>query len=129
MEMAASVPPPGTGAARGIRMLLITALAMIRNLKERALENVSERLPVRTYYFDLKDGATVRDRTGLEFPTSQGAIEHSKELVRRLRGDPRVPNDPGLFISVIDESGAEIHQEKVYKGQAIPELKIQHYYG
>jgi hypothetical protein len=76
-------------------------------------------------YFDLKDGATVRHRTGLEFPTTQGAIEHSKELVRRLRGDPRLPNDPGLFISVIDESGAEIHQEKVYKVQAIPELKIQ----
>jgi hypothetical protein len=77
------------------------------------------------YYFDLKDRATVRYRTGLEFPTTHGAIEHSKELVRRLRGDPRLPNDPDLSISVIDESGAEIHQEKVYGAQAIPELEIQ----
>ncbi len=67
-----------------------------------------------TYHFDLKDGATVRDRTGLEFPTAGGAIEHCKELARRLRGDPRLANDPDLFISVIEESGAEIHREKVY---------------
>jgi hypothetical protein len=75
---------------------------------------------MRVYHFHLKDGATVRDRTGLEFPTSAGAIEHCKELVRRLRGDPRLYDDPALFISVIDESGAEIHQEKVYKGAGDP---------
>jgi Domain of unknown function (DUF6894) len=71
---------------------------------------------MRTYYFDVNDGVTVRGRTGLEFSTAGGAIEHSKELGRRLRGDPRLPNDPALSISVIDESGAEIHREKVYEG-------------
>ena len=71
---------------------------------------------MRTYYFDVKDGVTVRDRRGLEFPTAGGAIEHSKELGRRLRGDPRLPNDSTLSICVIDESGTEIHQEKVYNG-------------
>ena len=71
---------------------------------------------MRTYYFDVKDGLTVRDRRGLEFPTAGGAIEHCKELGRRLRGDPRLPNDSTLSICVIDESGTEIHQEKVYNG-------------
>jgi hypothetical protein len=75
---------------------------------------------MRTYYFDVKDRVTVRDRTGLEFPTAGAAIEHCKELGRRLRGDPRLPNDPTLSICVIDESGTEIHQEKVYKGSATP---------
>jgi hypothetical protein len=49
---------------------------------------------MRTYYFNVKDGVTVRDRRGLEFPTAGGAIEHCKELGRRLRGDARLPNDP-----------------------------------
>jgi hypothetical protein len=55
---------------------------------------------------------TVRDTRGLEFPTAGGAIEHCKELGRRLRGAPRLGNDPTLSISVIDESGAEIHRER-----------------
>ena len=36
-----------------------------------------------------------------------------------LRDDARL-GDPGLAISVIDESGAEVHREQVYKGLAIP---------
>jgi Domain of unknown function (DUF6894) len=71
-------------------------------------------------YFNVKDGVTVRDRRGLEFPTAGGAIEHCKELGRRLRGDARLPNDPTLSIYVIDESGTEIHQERVYNGSATP---------
>jgi len=70
---------------------------------------------MRTYYFDIKDGVPARDRTGIEFPTAGGAIEHSKELARRLSGDPKL-NDPDLFISVLDESGAEIHREPVHAG-------------
>jgi len=70
---------------------------------------------MRTYYFDMKDGAIVRDTEGLRFATSAAAIEHGKDLARRLRGDPRV-DDPNLYIRVIDESGAEVHREKVYKG-------------
>ena len=68
---------------------------------------------MRTYYFDMKDGAPARDRTGLEFATTGGAIEHSRELARRLRHDPRI-TDRTLSIVVIDESGAAIHHEPVH---------------
>jgi hypothetical protein len=70
---------------------------------------------MRTYYFDMKDGIPIRDRTGLEFATTGGAIEHSKELAKRLRHDPRI-EDRSFSIVVIDESGAEVHREPVYPG-------------
>jgi len=70
---------------------------------------------MRSYYFDMKDGAITRDPMGSRFPTAAAAIEHGKQLARRLRGDPWV-DDPDLYIRVIDESGAEIHREQVYKG-------------
>jgi Domain of unknown function (DUF6894) len=71
---------------------------------------------MRIYYFDMKDGAIARDTVGLRFPTAAAAIEHSLHLARGLRGNPRV-GDPNLYIRVIDESGAEVHREKVYKGK------------
>jgi hypothetical protein len=67
---------------------------------------------MRTDYFDLTDGVPTRDRKGIEFASAAGAIEHGKELARRLRDDPRV-QDPGLAIVIVDESGAEIHRELV----------------
>jgi hypothetical protein len=70
---------------------------------------------MRTYYFDMRGGVPSRDRTGLEFETMTGAIEHSKEVARRLRDDPRI-SDRSLFIVVIDESGTEIHREPVFSG-------------
>ena len=74
-----------------------------------------DRLPMRTYYFDKKDGAIARDTVGLPFPTIAAAIEHGKHLARQLRGDPRI-DDPDLYIRVIDETGAEVHRELVCKG-------------
>ena len=71
---------------------------------------------MRTYYFDMKDGAIARDTVGLRFPTTAAAIEHGKHLAQRLRGDPRI-DDPNLYIRVIDEFGAEVHREQVYKGK------------
>lgn len=68
---------------------------------------------MRTYYFDMKDGVPTRDREGIEFPNAAGAIEHSKELARLLRQEPRL-TDPSLAIIVLDESGTEIHREPVY---------------
>jgi hypothetical protein len=68
---------------------------------------------MRTYYFDMKDGIPTRGRTGLEFATVAGAIDHSKELARRLRHDPRI-SDRKLSIVVVDDSGHEIHREAVY---------------
>jgi hypothetical protein len=68
---------------------------------------------MRTYYFDIKEGASTRGKTGLEFATTSGAIEHSKELARRLRRDPRI-TDRSLSIVVIDESGEAVHRERVH---------------
>lgn len=66
-----------------------------------------------TFYFDRKDGVSIRERAGLEFPSISNAIEHSKELARRLSHEqPR--KDPTLSIVVIDEPGAEVHRERVY---------------
>ena len=72
---------------------------------------------MQTYYFDMQDGIPTRDRTGLEFATRAGAIEHSRDLARRLRHDPRI-TDRRLSIVVVDESGAEIHREPVYPAVA-----------
>ena len=68
---------------------------------------------MRTYYFDTQDGLPIRDTKGLEFATTGGAIEHSKELARRLRRDPRAAAR-SLSIIVLDESGAEVHREQVF---------------
>jgi len=76
---------------------------------------------MRTYYFDMKDGVPTRDRTGIEFSTTSGAIEHSKQLAQRLRNDSRI-NDPALAIVVVDESGAEIHREPVYPDSVKPAM-------
>src|SRR5664279_5188181 len=45
---------------------------------------------MRTYYFDMKDGVPIRDRTGLRFSTDADAIKHSKELARRFSHDHRL---------------------------------------
>ncbi len=68
---------------------------------------------MRTYYFDIKDGVPVRDKGGLEFATVSAAIEHSKILASELRDDAR-PRDPALSVVVVDESGTQIHCERVF---------------
>lgn len=78
---------------------------------------------MRTYFFDVKDGVPVRHKGGLQFPTEAAAIEHSQQIARLLRGDPRNIH-LGLYISVIDESGAEVHREQVYKGADRQEGKL-----
>ena len=78
---------------------------------------------MQTYYFDLKDGVPTRDRKGIEFATAAGAIEHGKELARRLRNETRV-QDPGLVIVIVDESGAEIHRELVNPETRNPAIRF-----
>jgi hypothetical protein len=68
---------------------------------------------MQTYYFDMKDGVPVRDRAGLEFRTDSQAIEHSKQLARRLSLEHPARED-NLCVVVVSESGAEIHREPVY---------------
>lgn len=72
---------------------------------------------MRTYYFDLRDGVPVRDRHGLDFVSPGAAIAHSKDLAQRLRNE-RSTQDPRLIISVLDETGAEVHREPVYPGRS-----------
>lgn len=76
------------------------------------LRSTLVRRNMRTYYFDKKDGVPVRDPQGIEFPTMRAAIEHSRTLATELRTDR--PSDKDLYISVIDETGAEVHREPVH---------------
>ena len=39
----------------------------------------------QTFYFDMKDGVTVRDRIGMQLMFDAEAITHSKELAERFR--------------------------------------------
>jgi hypothetical protein len=66
-----------------------------------------------TYYFDIKDGVPIRDRVGLEFPTDQHAIEHSKLIAHRFSHE-HLDKDRHLFIEVVSESGTEIHRAPVH---------------
>lgn len=68
---------------------------------------------MHTYYFDMKDGVPVRDRTGVELVSDGAAIAHSKQLADKVRIE-RPAGDPDLRIVVIDESGREVHREQVY---------------
>jgi hypothetical protein len=76
---------------------------------------------VQTYYFDMKDGATVRDRVGMAFPTAAHAIEHSKMIARRF-GEEHPDRDPNLLIIVLTENGSEIHREQIYPGVDSPRI-------
>ena len=67
---------------------------------------------MRTYYFDKKDGVPLRDTKGMDFPTRAAAIEHSRALATDLRAERT--GDRNLYISVIDETGAEVHREPVH---------------
>ncbi|PIT06283.1 hypothetical protein TSA1_24655 [Bradyrhizobium nitroreducens] len=68
---------------------------------------------MRTYYFDIKDGVPVRDRSGLELVSDGAAIAHSKDLADRVRRE-KPKGHPGLRIVVLDESGREVHRERIY---------------
>ena len=71
-------------------------------------------MTIQTFYFDVKDGVPIRDRVGMQFKRNSEAIAHSKELAARLRRE-RPRSDPGLIVSVLDQSGREIHQEMVHR--------------
>jgi hypothetical protein len=70
-----------------------------------------------TFYFDVKDGVTVRDRVGLPFKLESEAIEHSKELAvgMRMKGPIK---EADLRISVVNVLGHEIHVELVSENPA-----------
>ena len=70
--------------------------------------------PMRTYYFDMKDGVPKRDESGVELASDGAAIAHSKQLAEKVRSEKPAGN-PNLRIVVIDESGREVHREQVYQ--------------
>jgi hypothetical protein len=73
---------------------------------------------LKTFYFDVKDRVSVRSRFEVPFAFDDEAIQHSKDLAARFR-QRHVHDEPGLMISVLDQSGRKIHEEFVYPdGQA-----------
>lgn len=68
---------------------------------------------MRTYYFDIKDGVPVRDKSGLELVSDGAAIAHSKSLADKVRRE-NSKGHPELRIVVLDESGREVHREPIY---------------
>ena len=67
----------------------------------------------RKFYFDFKDGVTQRDSHGSSFKLVSEAILYSKTLAH----EERMKNPTGhrdLIVSVVNESGAEVHTELVY---------------
>jgi uncharacterized protein DUF6894 len=71
-------------------------------------------MPLQTFYFDMKDGVAVRDRIGKRFALNAEAIDHSKRLAQRFRNESG-HDEPDLIISVLDETGREIHREPVHQ--------------
>jgi hypothetical protein len=69
--------------------------------------------PMPTYYFDIKDGVPVRDKSGLELVSDGAAIAHSKNLADKVRRE-KPKGHPALQIVVIDENGREVHRERIY---------------
>jgi hypothetical protein len=68
---------------------------------------------LQTFYFDMKDGVTIRDRFGKRFALNAEAIDHSKRLAARFRNESG-HDEPDLSIFVLDETGREIHREPVH---------------
>ena len=71
------------------------------------------RLAMQTFFFDMKDGVPLRDRIGVEFRTTSEAIEHCNSMAKHFR-DGSLSYDRDLEISVVNESGREIHREAVH---------------
>lgn len=67
---------------------------------------------MHSYFFDIKDGVTVRDRIGTSFKLDSEAIRHSISLAKKMQMTETI-TEVDLRISVINESGREIHVELV----------------
>ncbi|KRR07227.1 hypothetical protein CQ12_00005 [Bradyrhizobium jicamae] len=68
---------------------------------------------LKTFYFDVKWDASDLAQFKERFASDDEAIQHSRDLAARLR-QRHFNNQPGLVISVLDQSGLEIHREDVY---------------
>ena len=61
-------------------------------------------LTMQEFFFDMKDGVSMRDRIGIEFNTNAEAIRHGKEIAQDFR-DNSLRDDQDLEILVVNESG------------------------
>jgi hypothetical protein len=68
---------------------------------------------LRTFYLDLKDASRTVKRFEVRFVLDDEAIQHGKELAAQLR-HRHFPNQRGLMIAVLDQSGRKIHDEPIY---------------
>jgi hypothetical protein len=71
-------------------------------------------MAMQTFFFDMKDGVPLRDRVGIAFDTNVEAIAHCGVLAQHFRDDS-LRDDQDLEISVVNESGREIHREFVHR--------------
>ena len=69
---------------------------------------------MQKFFFDMKDGVSMRDKVGIDFKGSLEAIEHCKELAKHSR-DGSLRDDKDLEISVVNGLGREIHREFVHR--------------
>jgi hypothetical protein len=63
------------------------------------------------YYFDIRDGVPVRDKTGKDFECISAAISHAVNLAAQCRnqGEPKGEN---ARICVVREDGTIVHEVK-----------------
>jgi hypothetical protein len=70
------------------------------------------------YYFDIKDGHTLVDRSGLDFKDDDDAIAKAEVIAIGVSLDkPAV--DPKRHIAVINDAGREISKVAVYSKPSI----------
>jgi hypothetical protein len=74
---------------------------------------------MRTFSFDVKSDVSDLARFENRFAVDVEAVQHSKDLAASLR-QRHFNNVPGLVISVLDQTGREIHRELVYPLERSP---------
>ena len=112
LRFARSFPP---GSERNERRQIASSLrSLFRNKAWLAEHTTTEMVPMKKFFFDMKDGVPMRDKIGIEFNTNAEAVAHCKELAQHWR-DESLRDDKDLEISVVNSLGQEIHKEFVHR--------------
>ena len=112
LRFARSFPP---GSERNERRQIASSLrSLFRNKAWLAEHTTTEMVPMKKFFFDMKDGVPMRDKIGIEFNTNAEAITHCQELAQHWR-DESLRDDKDLEISVVNSLGREIHKEFVHR--------------
>jgi chemotaxis family two-component system response regulator Rcp1 len=72
------------------------------------------------YYFDLTDGVTKRDRSGLDCADDAAAIAKAATIADEIAAADGVSSHPDLHISIMREDGHEVSRVPVPMIQAAP---------